>query len=75
MTSKQHFWNRAVRSSGLILAVALAFGISVPGPEKAPDFTLKNRRGETVTLSSLKGRVVVVNFWATFYPGAEIHGR
>lgn len=29
----------------------------------APDFTLKDVRGESVTLSSLKGRVVLLNFW------------
>jgi peroxiredoxin len=29
----------------------------------APDFTLRNLRGGDVTLSSYRGRVVVVNFW------------
>ncbi len=32
------------------------------------DFTLKDITGHTWTLSSLKGKVVVVNFWATWCP-------
>lgn len=34
----------------------------------APDFALKNLDGETVTLRQYRGRVVVVNFWATWCP-------
>ena len=33
---------------------------------KSPDFTLKNLKGETISLTSLKGKVVVVDFWATW---------
>lgn len=32
----------------------------------APDFTLKNRDGELFTLSEHEGKVVVLNFWATW---------
>src|SRR3990167_787706 len=32
----------------------------------APDFTLQTLEGETVALSSLKGRPVVLNFWSTW---------
>jgi thiol-disulfide isomerase/thioredoxin len=32
----------------------------------APDFTLKDHDGNEVALSSLKGKVVVVDFWATW---------
>jgi peroxiredoxin len=34
----------------------------------SPDFTLLDLEGNTVTLSSLKGNVVVINFWATWCP-------
>lgn len=34
----------------------------------APDFTLENMQGEQVSLSQLKGKVVIVNFWATWCP-------
>ncbi|MBF0564260.1 MAG: TlpA family protein disulfide reductase [Nitrospirae bacterium] len=32
----------------------------------APDFTLRSLNGEKITLSSLRGKVVLVNFWATW---------
>ncbi len=34
----------------------------------APDFTLENRQGQQVSLSQLRGKVVIVNFWATWCP-------
>ena len=36
--------------------------------DKAPDFTVEMVDGSEVTLSKLKGKVVVVNFWATWCP-------
>jgi len=36
--------------------------------KKAPDFTLKDMNDKPVSLSSLKGNVVVVSFWATWCP-------
>jgi peroxiredoxin len=35
-------------------------------PAAAPDFTLKDYAGRSVSLSSLRGNVVLVNFWATW---------
>jgi len=35
-------------------------------PVAAPDFTLKDYAGREVKLSSLRGQVVLVNFWATW---------
>lgn len=34
--------------------------------EVAPDFTIKNLEGEEITLSSLKGKTVILDFWATW---------
>ncbi len=34
----------------------------------APDFTLTTVAGETFTLSALRGKPVVLNFWATWCP-------
>jgi len=38
--------------------------ISIGRP--APDFTLKSPTGETIPLSSLKGQVVLIDFWASW---------
>jgi peroxiredoxin len=45
--------------------------VSTPAPAPvvgapAPDFTLEDTQGNAVTLSALKGEVVLVNFWATW---------
>jgi len=34
--------------------------------QPAPTFSLKNLKGETVSLESLRGKVVVIDFWATW---------
>lgn len=34
----------------------------------APDFSLPLRNGQTLSLESLRGKVVVLNFWATWCP-------
>ncbi len=37
-------------------------------PLVAPDFTLKDLKGNQVALKNFKGRVVFLNFWATWCP-------
>jgi peroxiredoxin len=44
---------------------------SSPSPREgfyAPDFTLDTLIGEQVQLSSLRGKIVVINFWTTWCP-------
>lgn len=59
---------RGIRVSGIVIALALLSAPFAPGQQKdaAPNFTLKNSTGKPVELAKLHGKVVVVNFWATW---------
>jgi peroxiredoxin len=48
-----------------LLAISDAQSIQ---PQKAPNFSLKTYDGKIVELAKLKGKVVVINFWATWCP-------
>jgi len=39
-----------------------------PGAKPAPSFTLQDLKGNQVSLSDFKGKVVVLDFWATWCP-------
>ena len=63
------------------VAVWQSFSASGPVPadlkpendrKLAPDFTLQDVNGREVKLSSLKGKVVLVNFWATWCEGCQV---
>ena len=59
---------------GVPLAGVLFFGVTekldrpVRAGEAAPAFALESLQGEPVELSRYRGRVVVLNFWATWCP-------
>lgn len=40
----------------------------LPAPQPAPDFTLTDLDGEPHHLSDYRGKVVIINFWATWCP-------
>lgn len=42
------------------------------GRTLAPDFNLKDANGKDVKLADLKGKVVLVNFWATWCEGCQV---
>ena len=59
----------------VVIGVMVALVITQSGPQKtsssahvgnpAPDFTLRLFSGENLTLASLKGKPVLLNFWAS----------
>ena len=52
-----------------VVALMIAFSaVTFAQNKKAPDFTLKTADGKTIQLAKLKGKVVVLNFWATWCP-------
>ncbi len=60
----------AVASTGPSTGSAPAAGAErttlIPAGEEAPDWSLATPDGKTVTLSSLRGKVVVLDFWAVW---------
>lgn len=57
----------AIGAAGVIIAATLAMrGNTQPTSGAAPDFEFTTFDGETMKLSDLHGKVVVMNFWASW---------
>jgi len=48
----------------LLLSLLLGTGLALAEP--APDFTLKSDSGENIRLAEQRGKVVMINFWASW---------
>jgi peroxiredoxin len=68
MISPDPLWHRIRRLLGAaaLLACAAASASTVQPSSMAPDFTLRSVDGPNLRLNEQRGRVVMVNFWATW---------
>jgi cytochrome c biogenesis protein CcmG/thiol:disulfide interchange protein DsbE len=60
---------RILTLSALLCATSVAFGLSIKKEDArkhAPEFELKDSAGKPVKLSDYKGKVVLIDFWATW---------
>jgi thiol-disulfide isomerase/thioredoxin len=61
-------------AKGLLLRGLMKTGLFQPEvtstikPVQVPDINFSDAQGQNITLSSLKGKVVFINFWATWCP-------
>ena len=53
-------------SIGIFLTLWLTAATAITPNSKAPDFTLKSIHGENLRLKEFRGKVVLVNFWASW---------
>lgn len=55
-----------IRLQRIFIICALAMFTAIAGAESLPKLSLKDLSGQTQKLSALRGKVVVLNFWATW---------
>lgn len=69
-------WTRTAIAAGLLAAIAPAWLLGAPAAQAGScdsqaepanlGFTIKDTNGKDVVLSSYKGKVILLNFWATW---------
>ena len=59
-------WMRAAALTATLVMTSTVSTSTGASSSMAPSFTLPSRGGVTVSLASLKGKVVMLNFWATW---------
>lgn len=66
-------WAERLFTMALLVFIAIRLGPQLealvgiaPDPERAPEFTFVTLDGDTIRSSELAGKVVVLNFWATW---------
>ncbi len=60
------WWKRLTQVfAAMVVAISIGAGPAVAA-ESASDFTLRDIAGQSVTLSDLQGKVVILSFWATW---------
>jgi peroxiredoxin len=52
-------------AGSMLIALAVLFYLSLSSRQPAPDITYMNLKGEKISAQNLRGKVVMVNFWAT----------
>jgi peroxiredoxin len=63
-TSRQRTWIKAIGALVVVAVAAIGY-LSLSSQKAAPEVTFTSLSGEKVPLQSLRGKVVMVNFWAT----------
>jgi peroxiredoxin len=64
-------WQTARQEAAQLLAEQSKPSLSDGPQSRAPDFALETLDGKTLSLKDLRGKVVLLNFWATWCPPCE----
>ncbi len=62
--SRQRTWIKAVVAIAVVAVTTVGY-LSMSSQKAAPDVTFTSLSGEKVPMQTLRGKVVMVNFWAT----------